>query len=395
MGSSEDSQAAGEASVSSPIYLDHHATTPLDPRVLDAMLPYLREDFGNAASTSHVLGWRAEAAVEGARERMAEALSARPAELVFTSGATESNNLALLGAAGAAGGGHVISVVTEHPAVLDPCAQLERAGLEVSLLPVPPSGLLEAGAVEEAIRDDTLLVSVMAANNEIGVLQPIDAIGAICHARGVLFHSDCAQAGGRLVLDVEANGIDLLSLSAHKFYGPKGVGALFVRSRSPRVRLEPRQWGGGHEGGLRSGTLPVAQIVGMAKALEIALAERQAEEARLRGLRDRLWSRLQADVDGVQMNGDPDKRLAGNLNVSFEGIQGEKLLLALPDLAVSTGSACASAAPGPSHVLTALGLSESMARASLRIGLGRTTSEAQVDRASERILAAVREQRGA
>ncbi len=377
-----------------PIYLDHHATTPLDPRVLDAMLPYLREDFGNAASTTHVMGWRAEAAVEDARERIAGALSARPAELIFTSGATESNNLALLGAAAARGRGHVISVVTEHPAVLDPCAQLQRAGLELTLLPVPPSGLIEAGAVEDAIRDDTLLVSVMAANNEIGVLQPIDAIGALCHQRGVLFHSDGAQAGGRLALDVEASGIDLLSLSAHKFYGPKGVGALFVRSRSPRVRLEPRQWGGGHEGGLRSGTLPVAQIVGMAKALELALAEREAEEARLRGLRDRLWSRLRADLDGVQMNGDPERRLAGNLNVSFDGVQGEKLLLALPDLAVSSGSACASAAPGPSHVLTALGLSESMARASLRIGLGRGTTAAQVDRAGERILEAVRQERG-
>jgi len=391
MGTTEDSQAA---SVSSPVYLDHHATTPLDPRVLDAMLPYLREDFGNAASTSHVLGWRAEAAVEEAREQIAQALSARPAEVVFTSGATESNNLALLGAAGAAGSGHVVSVVTEHPAVLDPCAHLERSGFDLTLLPVAPSGLLEAEAVEEAIRDDTLLVSVMAANNEIGVLQPIDAIGAICHARGVLFHTDAAQAGGRLALDVASSGIDLLSLSAHKFYGPKGVGALFVRSRSPRVRLEPRQWGGGHEGGLRSGTLPVAQIVGMAKALEIALAEREGEEARLRGLRDRLWSRLQADLDGVQMNGDPEKRLAGNLNVSFDGIEGEKLLLALPDLAVSSGSACASATPGPSHVLTALGLSESMARASLRIGLGRGTTEAEVDHAAERIGAVVAQQRG-
>jgi cysteine desulfurase len=375
------------------VYLDHHATTPLDPRVLDAMLPYLREEFGNAASTTHALGWRAEAAVEDSRERIAAALSAQPKEVVFTSGATESNNLALLGAAGVARGGHVISVVTEHPAVLDPCRHLEGMGFEVTLLPVSPQGLVHPGAVEAALREDTRLVSVMAANNEIGVVQPIAEIGALCHARGVFFHSDAAQAGGRIPLDVEASRIDLLSLSAHKFYGPKGVGALFVRGRDPRVRLEPRQWGGGHEGGLRSGTLPVAQIVGMAKALELCLAEGETEQVRIRALRDRLWERLSGELEGVCVNGDSERRLAGNLNVSFEGVDGERLLLGLPGLAVSSGSACASAAPGPSHVLTALGLPEGLARASLRFGLGRGTGEADIENAAGCVVEAVRKER--
>jgi cysteine desulfurase len=384
----------GDANRKRPlVYLDHHATTPLDPRVLDAMLPYLREEFGNAASTTHALGWRAEAAVEDSRERIAAALSAQPKEVVFTSGATESNNLALFGVAGVARGGHIISVVTEHPAVLDPCRQLEAMGFEVTLLPVSPQGLIHPGAVEDALREDTRLVSVMAANNEIGVVQPIAEIGALCHARGVVFHSDAAQAAGRIPLDVEASRIDLLSLSAHKFYGPKGVGALFVRGRNPRVRLEPRQWGGGHEGGLRSGTLPVAQIVGMATALELCLAEGEAEQVRIRALRDRLWQRLSEELEGVRINGDPGRRLAGNLNVSFEGVDGERLLLGLPGLAVSAGSACASAVPGPSHVLTALGLPEGLARASLRFGLGRGTGEVEIENAGQRVVEAVRKER--
>ena len=390
--SDHDREQGGGAS---PIYLDHHSTTPLDPRVLEAMLPYLREDFGNPASTTHVFGWRAEAAVEEARERIAQAISARPGEVVFTSGATESNNLALFGAFGSRGGGHLVSVETEHPAVLDPCRQLERSATALSLLPVSSEGLIEAGAVEAALGDETRLVSVMAANNEIGVLQPIEAIGAICHRAGVLFHCDAAQAGGRIPLDVQASRIDLLSLSAHKFYGPKGVGALFVRSRDPRVRLQARQFGGGHEGGLRPGTLPVAGIVGMAKALELALAEREAEETRLRALRDRLWQRLQAELGGVRLNGHPDLRLAGNLNVAFEGVDGARLLLSLPSLAVSLGSACASATPGPSPVLAALGLSDALAGASLRFGLGRGTTGEEIERAADWVVEAVRKERAA
>jgi cysteine desulfurase len=375
------------------VYLDHHATTPLAPGVLDAMLPYLREDYGNAASTTHALGWRAEAAVEDSRERIAAALSAEPKEIVFTSGATESNNLALFGVAGVARRGHIVSVVTEHPAVLDPCRQLEAMGFEVSLLPVSAQGLIHPGAVEDALREDTRLVSVMAANNEIGVVQPVAEIGALCRARGVLFHSDAAQAVGRIPLDVEASRIDLLSLSAHKFYGPKGIGALFVRGRNPRVRLEPRQWGGGHERGLRSGTLPVAQIVGMAEALELCLAEGAAEQGRIRTLRDGLWARLSGELEGIRMNGDPERRLSGNLNVSFEGVDGERLLLGLPGLAVSAGSACASAVPGPSHVLAALGLPDELARASLRFGLGRGTGEAEIENAARQVIEAVRKER--
>lgn len=386
---------AGEGSSSPLIYLDHHATTPLDPRVLEAMLPYLREDFGNPASTSHAMGWRAEAAVEDARERIAGAIGAGPEEVIFTSGATESNNLALFGGAGAGPGGHLITIATEHPAVLDPCRQLERTGFDLTVLPVSSEGLVEVEAVEAALRDDTRLVSVMAANNEIGVLQPVDAIGSLCHARGVLFHSDAAQAGGRIALDVQTAGFDLLSLSAHKFYGPKGVGALFVRGREPRVRLEPRQWGGGHERGLRSGTLPVAQIVGMATALELCLGDMEDEQSRLRGLRDRLWERLRTELDGLRLNGHPDRRLAGNLNVAFEGVDGARLLLALSGVAVSSGSACASAAPGPSHVLTALGLPEKLASASLRFGLGRGTDEAEIEVAAERVIEAARKERAA
>jgi cysteine desulfurase len=378
-----------------PIYLDHHATTPVDPRVLDAMLPYFREDFGNAASSGHVYGWRAEAAVEASRERIAAAIGAEPREIVFTSGATESNNLAILGAAEAhrERGRHVISVVTEHPAVLDPCRQLEREGAELTLLPVGADGLLDPDRLAAALRDDTVLVSVMAANNEIGVLQPIAELAALCRERGLLFHSDAAQAAGRMVLDVEADRIDLLSISGHKLYGPKGVGVLFVRARRPRARIAPRQFGGGHERGLRSGTLPVPLIVGMARALELCLEEREQETERLSALRERLWTRLSENLDGLQRNGHETRRLAGNLNVSFAGVDGERLLLALPGLAVSTGSACASASKTPSHVLAALGVPEALARASLRFGLGRGTTEAEIEAAAAQVTAAVRVQR--
>lgn len=384
-----------EASAARPIYLDHHATTPLDPRVLEAMMPWLTEDFGNAASTTHVYGWRAEAAVEDARERIAGAVGAEAREIVFTSGATESNNLAILGAAEVNAGraGHLVSVVTEHPAVLDPCHHLESLGWDVTWLDVDRDGLIDPGRVEAALRDDTLLVSLMAANNEIGVLQPIESIGALCRARGVLFHSDAAQAVGRVALDVDVASLDLLSISGHKIYGPKGVGALFVRQRRPRAKLAPRQHGGGHEGGLRSGTLPVPLIVGMARALELCLDEREAEEVRLRALRDRLHGRITASLDGVRLNGHAARRLPGNLNLAFDEVDGARLLLALSGLAVSSGSACASATPAPSHVLLALGLPEALARASLRFGLGRGTTADDVDRAADLVVDAVRKER--
>jgi len=377
-----------------PIYLDHHATTPLDARVLEAMLPYFTADFGNAASLNHVYGWRAEAAVEDARERIAAVLGAEPREIVFTSGATESNNLALLGAAEADGGRrrHLVSVVSEHPAVLDPCRYLAGRGWDLTLLEVDGAGLVEPAAVAEALRADTLLVSVMAANNEIGVLQPLAEIGRLCRERGVLFHSDAAQAAGRIPLRVDALEADLVSISGHKLYGPKGVGALFVRSRRPRARIAPRQLGGGHERGLRSGTLPVPLIVGLARALDLCVAEMESESQRLRGLRERLWQALSSALPDLRLNGDPERRLPGNLNVAFPGVDGDRLLLALRDVAVSSGSACSSASPEPSHVLRAIGLSDAMARASLRFGLGRGTTPAQIDRAARSVVAAVREQ---
>ncbi len=357
------------------------------------MLPWLREDFGNAASTSHVYGWRAEAAVEQARDQIARSIGAEASEIVFTSGATESNNLALLGAAEASRRRHIVTVATEHAAVLDPCLYLRDRGFEIDVLPVDAAGILAPDALAAVIRDDTLMVSVMVANNEIGVLQPIAELGAICRERGVLFHSDGAQAIGRVALDVRALGIDLLSISGHKLYGPKGVGALFVRGGRPRVRLAPRQHGGGHERGLRSGTLPVPLVVGLAEAMKLCDAERVAEAARLAGLRDRLFEHLAADLgEGVRMNGDPDRRLPGNLNVCFPGAEGEKLLLGLPDLALSTGSACSSARPEPSHVLRALGLPDDLVRGALRIGLGRGTTEADVDYAAGRIAEEVRKQ---
>jgi cysteine desulfurase len=360
--------------------------------VLAAMLPYFTEDFGNAASRSHVFGWRAEAAVALARERIADALGARaPAEIVFTSGATESINLALKGAAQALANtrDHLVVAATEHRAVLDTCRALEATGRTLSVLPVDGQGLVDPDAVRRALGRRTLLVSVMAANNEIGVLQPLAEIGRICREQGVLFHCDAAQAAGKIPIDVEALGIDLLSLSAHKLYGPKGVGALWVRSR-PRVRLEPLLHGGGHERGLRSGTLPVPLIVGFGRALMLSLEERVAETQRVQALRQRLLSRLQGELDGVALNGHPDARLAGNLNLSFLDVDAAALLLALPDVALSTGSACSSADPHPSHVLAALGLSPERVRSALRIGIGRFNTEAEIDRAAERLIHEVR-----
>jgi cysteine desulfurase len=364
-----------------PIYLDHHATTPLDPRVLEAMLPWLQREFGNAASRTHVYGWRAEAAVEQAREEIAAAIGARePREIVFTSGATESDNLALKGLLRARRGRArelVISAV-EHPAVSDSAAALEKEGFETRVLPVGESGLVDPEALDERLGEGSGLVSVIWAQSEIGVLQPIAELAKRCRERGVPFHSDAAQAVGKLSVDVERDGIDLLSFSAHKLYGPKGVGALYVRRGRPRLRLEPLLHGGGHEWGLRSGSLPVPLIVGFAAALRIAEAEREAEAARLLALRQALLARLEARVSGVRVNGDPERRLPGNLNLSIEGVPGDALVAGCAGLALSTGSACASARPEPSPVLLALGLPPDRVREGFRIGLGRGTREAEV-----------------
>lgn len=365
------------------------------------MAPYWSDEFGNAASRTHAFGWRAEAAVEVARESIARAIGARdPAEIVFTSGATESDNLAILGVARAArprGADHVVTVATEHRAVLEPCEALGREGFAVSVVGVDRDGRVDPAAIEAALTDRTALVSVMAANNEIGVLQPIDAIAQTCRARGVLFHSDAAQAVGKVPLDVTRSGIDLLSLTAHKLYGPKGIGALYVRSGRPRVRVEPLLHGGGHERGLRPGTLPVPGIVGFGRAVEIAMHERDSEAARLAMLRERLFTRL-AGIGGVARNGHATARLPGNLNVAIEGIEADALVVALRDVALSTGSACSSADPAPSHVLRALGLPEAAVRASIRLGLGRATTQAEIDFAATRIceeVTALRSARGA
>jgi cysteine desulfurase len=374
-----------------PIYLDHHATTPVDKRVLEAMLPYFCEIFGNAASNSHLFGWEAESAVTTARETIANAINATPAEIIFTSGATEANNLAIKGVAEAYQhqGRHIVTVSTEHSAVLDPCIYLQSLGFDVTYLPVQADGLIDLSHLISSLRDDTILVSVMAANNEIGVLQPIAEIGEICHDRQILFHTDAAQAIGKIPLDVHAMGIDLMSLTAHKIYGAKGIGALYVRRRQPRVNLAPQLHGGGQERGRRSGTLYVPQIVGMAKALEIAIANQATEQQQVLQLRQHLWQRLQV-LDNICLNGHPTQRLAGNLNVSFRHIRGIDLLLALqPIAAVSSGSACASAKVQPSHVLTALGHDPDLAHASLRFGIGRFNTLAEIDQVADQLIAIV------
>lgn len=373
-----------------PIYLDNHATTRVDPRVVEAMLPYFSETYGNAASTSHVFGWEARDAVDRARELIAASIGAGPKELVFTSGATESNNLALRGVAlrERRKGNHLVSVETEHKSVLDPLSRLARRGYDVTLLKTSPAGSLRAGLIDPeqvagALRDDTLLVSVMLANNEIGAIQPIAEIGRICKERGILLHCDATQAVGKLPVDVEALSVDLLSFTAHKIYGPKGVGALYVRRRQPSVRLEPQIDGGGQEAGMRSGTLNVPGIVGFAKAIELCLAEQPRESQRLAELRGRLFQGLQDSIEDVSLNGPAldrsDWRLAGNLNVSFADVDGEALMMSMRDVAVSSGSACTSANPEPSHVLRALGLSEDLTRASLRYGLGRFNTPDEVE----------------
>ncbi len=374
-----------------PIYLDYHATTPVDPRVLDVMLPYFTEHFGNPASTTHQYGWEAEAAVHRSRQHLAEAIAAAPEEIIFTSGATEANNLAIKGVAEAyfSQGKHIITLQTEHSAVLDPCRYLETLGFEVTFLPVQPNGLLDLTVLEQAIRSDTVLVSVMAANNEIGVLQPLAEIGQLCHQRRVLFHTDAAQAIAKIPLNVHEMNIDLMSITAHKVYGPKGIGALYVRRRNPRVQIAPQLHGGGHERGLRSGTLYPPQIVGFAKAVELGLVEMVFEGERLRQLRDRLYTKLMA-LDGITVNGDLTRRLPGNLNISVAGVDGQALLLGVqPVVAVSSGAACSTAKTAPSHVLTALGRSEDLANASLRFGLGRFTTEAEIDRVAEVAIATI------
>jgi cysteine desulfurase len=390
-----------------PVYLDHNATTPVDPRVLESMTPYFTKSFGNPSSRGHVFGWEAEAAVDVARETLARSLGGSPKEIIFTGGATESDNLAIMGVARLHrdGGGHVITAATEHPAVLDACRQLEREGFSVTyLVPEPMTGEIPVARVREAMTDRTVLVSVMLANNEIGTIQKIAEIGALCRERQILFHTDAVQGFGKIPFDVEAMNVDLASVSAHKIYGPKGVGALYVRSRHPRVRLQPLVFGGGQEKGVRSGTLNVPGIVGLAKAAEIALAEMTEESRRVRRLRGRLRDRIAARLDGVAVNGPPlpaiaedgslragveETRLPGNLNVSFQGVDGEALLVGLKDVAVSSGSACTSASLEPSHVLTAIGVPSDLAHASLRFGLGRWNTEEEIDYAADTTVAAV------
>jgi cysteine desulfurase len=368
------------------IYMDHHATTPCDPRVVEAMFPYFSKEFGNAASRNHAFGWRAEEAVELARERIAALIGALPKEIVFTSGATESDNLMLAGILrlGSAGD-HLVTVVTEHPAVLDSAKALEEEGFSVTRLPVASNGLIEPARVAEAITERTRLVAVMWANNEIGVLQPIAEIAAICRERGVRFATDAAQAVGKVAVDVKSAGVDLLAFTAHKMYGPKGVGALYVRSGAPRLRLAAQMHGGGHERELRSGTLNVPGIVGFGTACEIASRERNAEAERLLALRESLRAGIFARVEGVHVNGDLQRRLPGNLNLSFDGVEGEALLMSLRDVALSSGSACASASAEPSHVIRALGVSDERAHASLRFGLGRGNTIDQVEAVIEKV----------
>ncbi|MGB2924264.1 MAG: aminotransferase class V-fold PLP-dependent enzyme [Limnothrix sp.] len=368
-----------------PIYLDNHATTPVDPVVLAAMLPYFTEQFGNPASAGHSYGWEAAAAVNYAREIIAESIGAIPEEIVFTSGATEANNLAIKGVAEAyfSQGKHIVTVQTEHRAVLDPCAYLETLGFEVTYLPVKLNGLIDLATLEKAIRPDTTLVSVMAANNEIGVLQPIEQIGSICKEKQTLFHCDAAQAIAKIPINVHTQNIDLLSITAHKIYGPKGIGALYVRRKNPRVAIAAQLHGGGQERGRRSGTLYTPQIVGFGKAIELGLAQMDAENQQIKMLRDRLWSQLK-NIANIQLNGDLDQRLPHNLNVSFTSIDGAALLLGLRSTAaLSSGSACSSGKP--SHVLSALGRSKAQSGASLRFGLGRFNTIAHIDQVAKAV----------
>jgi cysteine desulfurase len=378
-----------------PVYLDNNATTRTDPRVLEAMLPFFTEHYGNAASRHHVFGWKAEEAVEQARSQVGQLIGADAKEILFTSGATESNNLVLKGVAGMyrRKGNHLVTAVTEHKAVLDPCKRLEREGWHVTFLPVDATGQVTPDQVAAALTDQTVLVSIMAANNEIGTLQPLREIGRVCKERGVLFHTDAVQAVGKVPLDVDEMGIDLLSLSAHKIYGPKGVGALYVRRQNPRVRLDPLLDGGGHERGMRSGTLAVPGIVGLGTACALCGQEMGPEAERLVGLREKLRVGIMEQLDHVSLNGHPRERLPGNLNLSFAFVEGEALMMSMKDLAVSSGSACTSANLEPSYVLRALGVGDELAHGSLRFGLGRFTTEEEIDFAVTEVVRGVRQLR--
>lgn len=373
-----------------PIYLDNQATTPMDPRVLDTMMPYFTEKFGNPHSRSHSFGWEAEAAVERAREQVAELIGADAKEVIFTSGATESNNLAIQGVArfNKNKKNHIVTVVTEHKCVLDTCRYLEQEGFTVTYLRVQPSGVIDMEELREALSERTTLVSIMAAHNEIGVIQPLTEIGALCRSRGVMFHTDAAQAAGKILMNVNDMNIDLMSISGHKFYGPKGIGALYVRRR-PRVRLTAMIRGGGQERGMRSGTLPTPLCVGLGEAAAIAKVEMQQEAQRIRVLRDRLHQGIVSRLPGVYVNGDKDHRLPGNLNLSFAHVEGEALMMGVKDLAVSSGSACTSVSLEPSYVLRALGLNDLLAHTSLRFGLGRFTTDGEIDYAIGYIVQAV------
>jgi cysteine desulfurase len=374
-----------------PIYMDNHATTPLDPRVLEAMMPYLTGIFGNAASRNHSFGWEAEQGVEKAREQIAKLIGATPKEIIFTSGATESTNLAIKGVAEmyAERGNHIITQMTEHKATLDTCKKLEKQGYRVTYLPVQADGLIDIEDLKRAMDDKTILVSIMYANNEIGVIQPIQEIGKLCHEKGVLFHSDAVQAVGKIPVNVLTDNIDTMSLTSHKIYGPKGVGALYVRRRNPRVQISEQINGGGHERGMRSGTLNVPGIVGMGAACEIAMNEMETEAARQKELRDYLRNKLETALDYTQVNGNMDHHLPGNLNMSFIYVEGESLLMGINDIAVSSGSACTSATLEPSYVLKALGLGDDVAHSSIRFGLGRFNTKAEVDYVSDKIISVV------
>ena len=375
-----------------PIYLDYNATTPVDPKVVDAMVPYFTESYGNAASRNHSFGWQVEKVVDDARELIGKLIGAGGKEIVFTSGATESNNLAILGVAEfyKKKGKHIISSPIEHKAVIDPCHALEQNGYEITFLDVDKHGCIDLKQLEESIRQDTILVSLMAGNNEIGTLNPIREIGQITRNKEVLFHTDATQSVGKIPIDVEEMNIDLLSMTAHKFYGPKGIGALYVRRKKPRVRLSPIMFGGGHERGMRSGTLNVPGIVGFAKALELSVEEMASEAERLTGLRQRLLDRLNSELDYIFLNGHPSERLPNNLNVSFGYVEGESLMMGVNELAVSSGSACTSASLEPSYVLRALGVGDDLAHSSIRIGMGRFTTVAEIDYAAEKMIAAVK-----
>lgn len=381
--------------VKTPVYLDNHATTPVDPRVLEAMLPFFCEKFGNPSSRHHSFGWEAEFAVESARKQVAQLIGANAQEIIFTSGATESNNLALKGVAErfVGKGAHIVTAATEHKSVLDACKWLEQRGIEVTYLPVRQDGLIDLDLLRSSLRPQTVLISIMHANNEIGVLQPLDEIGRIAREHGALFHTDAAQSAGKVPIDVDQAHVDLLSLTAHKIYGPKGAGALYVRRKNPRVELAPQLHGGGHERGLRSGTINVPGVVGLGKACEICYLEMAEESLRLGRLRDRLKQLIEEELDGVHVNGSMTRRLPNNLNLSFSHVAAESLLMALRDVAVSSGSACSSATQAPSHVLKALGLDRERAHSSIRFGLGRFNTEEEIEFAAGRVIETVKKLR--